>query len=283
VSFDDEGSTPVIVQHIRNKAGVPTHSFSRKCPCCGAILPWYKALRVADVTDLVPRLPKAQVCFLDRISRGAIALAKQATMQGAVVFFEPSSSSEPNLLEDALELAHIVKVSSDRIRGNEAVLTSTKPKIIIETQGSTGLRLRHTDSERGRGGNKWHEMSAIPVESLRDTAGAGDWCTAGIIHMLGAMGAKGLEDVTLTEVRQAVQIGQAMASWTCGFDGPRGGMYVTKRAAFQGTILGLVNGRTESAADMNKAALLTRERRVFTCESCRTKDKPLSPMRKSRR
>ncbi|HWG46498.1 MAG TPA: PfkB family carbohydrate kinase [Gemmataceae bacterium] len=284
VTFDDDGSTPVIVQHIRNsKTGAPSHSFSRKCPCCGAILPWYKALRVADVTDLVPRLPKPQVYFFDRISRGALTLARQSRKLGAVVFFEPSASSEPNLLKEALELAHIVKLSSDRIGGNEAVLTATKPKIIIETRGSAGLRLRHTDSERERGGNKWHEVSAIPVDRLRDTAGAGDWCTAGIIHMLGAMGAKGLTDLTLAEVRQAVQIGQAMASWTCGFDGARGGMYGSEKAAFQGTILGLANGRTDSAADMKRAASLTRERQVFTCESCRAKDKPQSSVRKSRR
>jgi len=270
VTFDDDGSTPVVIQHIRNnKTGEPIHSFSRKCPGCGAILPWYKAVRVADVTNLVPRLPKPQVFFFDRTSRGALSLAKQARDQGAIVFFEPSASSDPNLLEEALRLAHIVKVSSDRIGGNEAVLTSTKPKIIIETRGSTGLRLRHTDSERQHDGGKWHKMPPIPVECLRDTAGAGDWCTAGIIHMLGAMGAKGLDNLTLTEVRQAVRVGQAMASWTCGFDGPRGGMYVSEKMAFQKSVLGLLNGRTESAADTKKAAIPTRERQAFACESCR--------------
>ena len=45
-----------------------------------------------------------------------------------MVFFEPSASSEPSHLEEALDLAHIVKVSSDRIAGNEAVLTSTEPE-----------------------------------------------------------------------------------------------------------------------------------------------------------
>src|ERR1017187_1350027 len=40
VTFDDDGSTPVVVQHIRStKTGEPIHSFSRKCPGCGAILP----------------------------------------------------------------------------------------------------------------------------------------------------------------------------------------------------------------------------------------------------
>jgi sugar/nucleoside kinase (ribokinase family) len=268
VTFDDDGSTPVIIQHIRNnKTGEPIHSFSRKCPGCGAFLPWYKAVRVADVTNLVPRLPIPQVFFFDRTSRGALSLAKQSRDQGAIVFFEPSASSDPNLLDEALKLAHIVKVSSDRIGGNEAVLTSTKPKVIIETRASTGLRLRLADSERD--GRKWHKMPPIPVECLRDTAGAGDWCTAGIIYMLGAMGAKGLDDLTLTEVRQAVRVGQAMASWTCGYDGPRGGMYVSDKMVFQKSILGFLNGRTESAVDVKRAAVPTRERQMFACESCR--------------
>jgi sugar/nucleoside kinase (ribokinase family) len=270
VTFDEEGSTPVIVQHIRNdKLGTPSHSFSRKCPSCGAILPWYKPVRVADVTDLVPRLPKPQVFFFDRTSRGALSLASQAREQGAVVFFEPSASSDPSHLDEALELAHVVKVSSDRIAGNEAVLTSTQPKIIIETQGSAGLRLRHTHSEAGQQACSWHNMPPIPVESLRDTAGAGDWCTAGIIHMIGAAGAKGIETLTLTEVRTAIEVGQAMASWACGFDGPRGGMYLCDRTAFEASVLDLLNGRTESRTDTRSAPLPSSEGQVFACESCR--------------
>lgn len=275
VTFDDDGSTPVIVQHIRNsKTGAPSHSFSRKCPCCGAILPWYKAMRVADVTDLATKLPKPTVYFFDRTSRGALELARHASEQGAMVFFEPSASSEPRLLEEALELAHIVKVSSDRVAGNEPVLTATKPKIIIETRGSTGLRLRLANSDRKRGVTKWHKMSPIPVECLRDTAGAGDWCSAGIIHMIGAMGASGLNDLKLAEVRQAVQVGQAMASWACGFNGPRGGMYVSEKAEFDRSILDLLNGRSESNANMKKNTTQTHVGHVFTCESCRANEKP---------
>jgi fructokinase len=276
VTFGDDGSTPVIIQRIRNKKnGEPTHSFSRKCPCCGAFLPWYKPVRVVDVADLGPRLPKPQVFFFDRTSTGALSLAKQARDQGGLVFFEPSASSEPRLLEAALNVAHIVKVSSERIAGNEAVLTSTQPKIVIETQGNAGLRFRHTDSEAERSKAKWHKMPPIPVESLRDTAGAGDWCTAGIIYMLGATGSKGIDELTLAEVRKAVEVGQAMASWACRFDGPRGGMYRCDKEVFQTSVLGLLNGRSESATDIKKAAVRPRERQAFACESCREQGPPL--------
>jgi fructokinase len=274
MTFDEDGSTPVVIQHIRNsETGEPIHSFSRKCPGCGRILPWYKAVRSADVPSLVDQLPKPQVFFFDRTSRGALALAKQARDEGAIVFFEPSASSDAAHLDAALKLAHIVKVSSDRIKGNEAVLTSRKPKIVVETQGRRGLRFRFAGSQREDDSRKWHKMPPIRLERLRDTAGAGDWCTAGIIHMLGAAGAKGIDNLTITEVRQAITVGQAMASWTCGFDGPRGGMYVTDKAAFERSVRGLLNGQPESGMHSNNAAGAARERQVFACESCCVKGK----------
>lgn len=269
LTFDGDGSTPVVVQHIHKaESGEPSHSFSRKCPKCGAFLPWYKAVRVADVANLVPQLPRPQVFFFDRTSRGALSLAEESRDRGALVFFEPSASSDPKHLQEALDLSHIVKVSSDRIASNESVLTATKPKVIIETLGNTGLRLRHTDSESGRGRKKWHQFPPIPAEVLRDTAGAGDWCTAGIIYMLGAKGANGLDTLTFDEVREAVRVGQAMASWACGFDGPRGGMYAVGKSAFQKSVLGLLNGRTESANKVNKVPIPAGTRLAFVCESC---------------
>ncbi len=275
VSFDEDGSTPVIVQHIRTKDGVPTHSFSRKCPCCGAIMPWYKAIRVVDVEALTPKFPKYQVYFFDRTSRGAITLAEKAKDDGALVFFEPSTSSEPRLLDEALQLAHVVKVSSDRISGNEAVLASHHPKLIIETQGNSGLRFRFTGFAGNHGGpKKWHKMDVIPTAFVKDSAGAGDWCTAGIIYMIGGLGAKGLESLTLSEVRKAVKVGQAMATWACGFVGPRGGMYQCDPATFQSHVIDLLDGREELDASLSVLAPKSLRGHVFACELCRTKSTP---------
>lgn len=269
VTFDEDGSTPVVIQHIRNsKTGEPIHSFSRKCPGCGAMLPWYKAVKVAEISNLVPRLPDAQVIFFDRTSRGALSLAQQGREEGAIVFFEPSASSDPSHLEEALNLAHIVKISSDRIGGNEAVLAAKKPKIIIETQGSSGLRLRLNTNESKRGASDWYKLPPISVKTLRDTAGAGDWCTAGIIHMLGAQGAAGLDDLSHEQIRKAVHVGQAMASWTCGFDGPRGGMYQTTKKSFQKIVRDLLNGGTQPVAEVKKPKVTKHERQAFVCESC---------------
>ena len=125
-----------------------------------------------------------------------------------------------------------------------------------------------TTSESEMVRTRWHNMPPIPAKLLRDTAGAGDWCTAGIIYMLGAMGANGLDNATFAEIRQAVQVGQAMASWTCGFDGARGGMYVVKRDGFQESIAGLMAGQMELMANAKQLSAGTRQRHVFVCESC---------------
>jgi sugar/nucleoside kinase (ribokinase family) len=269
VTFEEDGSTPVVIQRIRNrKDGEPVHSFSRKCPGCGATLPWYKAVRVADISSLFPRLPDAQVIFFDRTSRGALSLAQQGRDKGAIVFFEPSATSDPGHLEEALNLAHIVKIASDRIGGNEAVLSATKPNVIIETHGRTGLRLRLNSTNLNCDPREWFNMPPIPVESLRDSAGAGDWCTAGLIHMLGAQGAGGLEDINHEEVLKAVHVGQAMASWSCGFDGPRGGMYQTTNKAFHNSVRDLLSGQPKPYVDVKQPMVTPLERHAYVCESC---------------
>src|SRR5947209_833193 len=43
VSIGEDGSTPVIVETLRSPAGeTPTHSFSWRCPNCGARFPGFK-------------------------------------------------------------------------------------------------------------------------------------------------------------------------------------------------------------------------------------------------
>ena len=246
VSLSHCGSTPVVVQHIRhNRDGERSHSFSRKCPACGAWLPWYKAVRAAAVPDLTPRLPKADVFYFDRTSRGAVTLAQNARAQGSLVVFEPSSESDPGLLSDALSAAHIVKVASDRLTGNEAFVDAKAPLLLIETQGAAGLRYLHASAGSKR---TWKNLPAFRVAALRDSAGAGDWCTAGIIASLGMLGPAGLAKASAAEVQAALRRGQAMAAWTCRFDGARGGMYVTSRDAFERGISDILSGKAEPQA-----------------------------------
>lgn len=243
VSLSDSGSTPVVVQHIRQaRDGQRSHSFSRKCPACGAWLPWYKAVRVANVPDLTTRLPKADVFYFDRTSRAAVTLAQHARNEGALVVFEPSAESEPNQLADALEAAHVVKVANDRVNGNSAILKTKSPLLVIETLGSSGLRYVWSDGKKRR---SWKKLQAFEVESLRDSAGAGDWCTAGIISSLGSLGPQGLAEAPASTIQTALMKGQAMAAWACRYDGARGGMYVVSRKDFDDTIADILRGKVK--------------------------------------
>jgi fructokinase len=75
-------------------------------------------------------------------------------------------------------------------------------------------------------------MEACKVPSLKDSAGAGDWCTAGIIHMLGQRGIAGLNAVKGTDLKHALEFGQALAAWNCQYEGARGGMYLIDKRSF---------------------------------------------------
>ncbi len=265
VSLSDGGSTPVVVQHIRQtRDGQRSHSFSRKCPACGAWLPWYKAVRVANVPDLTTRLPKADVFYFDRTSRAAVTLAQHARDEGALVVFEPSAESEPNQLTDALAAAHVVKVANDRVNGNSAILRAKSPLLIVETLGSSGLRFAWSGGKQTR---SWKKLHAFEVESLRDSAGAGDWCTAGIINSLGSLGPQGLAQATASTVQTALRKGQAMAAWACRYDGARGGMYAVSRKDFDVTIADILKGK----AKVVKEASSPRVRAAITpvwCDCC---------------
>src|SRR5438445_3433097 len=52
-----DGSTPVIIHRIRRgHNGEPYHTFSWRCPSCGAHLPGYKAVLSSVAQDLSPTL-----------------------------------------------------------------------------------------------------------------------------------------------------------------------------------------------------------------------------------
>ncbi|MCC6908115.1 MAG: hypothetical protein IT430_09260 [Phycisphaerales bacterium] len=266
VSLSSCGSTPVVVQHNHeNGNGERSHKFSRRCPVCGNWLPWYKAVRAATVPELTQRLPKANVFYFDRTSRGAVTLAQNARQDGALVVFEPSAESEPHLLKAALAVAHVVKVASDRTAGNEDILDATTPLLLIETLGASGLRYSRRRVGRKR---SWKTLPAFSVTAFRDAAGAGDWCTAGIISKLGQLGPKGLEAASGAQVQAALRRGQAMAAWTCHYDGPRGGMYVETRKTFDRAVDDIQSGK--SRYDAKPTATRRRQRSAGTgwCQCC---------------
>lgn len=77
VTLSEDGSTPIIVQHIRQTAdGKPYHKFSWRCPQCGGHLPAYKPVLASAAAELAEQIEDVNVFFFDRVSRGTILLAK---------------------------------------------------------------------------------------------------------------------------------------------------------------------------------------------------------------
>ena len=74
----------------------------------------------------------------------------------------------------------------------------------------------------------------MQIDNARDTAGAGDWCSAGIIHALFQSLSDSLVEIlskiTKTQLEQIFSFGQFLSALNCNFYGARGAMYNLKFA-----------------------------------------------------
>ena len=86
-------------------------------------------------------------------------------------------------------------------------------------------------------------MQAFPVQQLRDTAGCGDWLSAGLIHSICRGGLRQLQRCSLERLVGGLNFGQGLAAWNCGFTGPRGGMCTLSSHQFSGLIRQLQLGK----------------------------------------
>lgn len=268
VTLTEDGSTPIIFERIRRMpVGEVFHRFSWRCPNCGARLPGYKPVLAVKAEELIGTLDSPQVFFLDRLSRGAIILARAAAERGAAVFFEPSSLGNPLLFREAWELADVVKYSHERLSELPGDLEERKgPKLLIETLGKEGLRYRtRLPSPKTW---TWRHMESIPAVRIRDTAGAGDWCTAGLIHRLFPTGASALDVATDGSLRDALRYSQALSAWTCGFEGARGGMYEVEKGQFREQVASLLGTSSNRKTDTFLHKVAADKTMTRLCPSC---------------
>ena len=240
--------TPIIVQKIRHgRDGRPDHRFSWSCPHCGKWLPRFRAITVDTAEKVKPAIPGASVFFLDRLSRGILTLATEASARGALVVFEPSSKSNRKLVAEAVALAHVVKYADRRLDGVPGIMGSDSAVLLeVQTLGDRGLKYRH---RLGRGTPRWIHLNTILAPRLADTCGAGDWCTAGLIAKAAVDGQEEFRRAGARRVRAALRYGQALAAWNCGFEGARGGMYAVSRQEFRRQITSLLTGKFDDIPD----------------------------------
>jgi sugar/nucleoside kinase (ribokinase family) len=267
VSAAEDGSTPVIVQTIRTPpGGIPIHTFSWRCPNCGARFPGYKPVLASEAESIAAAMPVPTVFFFDRVSRGAIMLASRAAELGAVVVFEPSGVGDLSLFREAWSVAHVVKYSHERLAELPDGFEFSESQVLqIETLGSDGLRYRARFGKRTA--TPWRMSAALKAPIVKDTAGAGDWCTAGLLHMLGRSGAEGFRRATPDEMERGVRFGQALAAWNCGYVGARGGMCHTTLQECLDQVRRILEGRGDET-DRKPAAQKQSKVKHSWCSSC---------------
>lgn len=236
-------STPVVIQRMRADArGQISHSFSLTCPECRSWLPTYVPVRRAAIPQVLEAIAPPEVIFVDRLSAGAVALAEAASIKGSLIFFEPSARTTKALYQRMLAVADVVKYSRESLEsvGEFRGRVPAVP-LEIETMGRAGLRYRGTMF--GAKSKAWRAIPGFSVTELRDSAGAGDWCTVGLLHSLGPGGRRGFQSLSRARVEEAMLLGQALGAWTCMFEGARGGMYRVGQRVFADTIKAILERR----------------------------------------
>jgi sugar/nucleoside kinase (ribokinase family) len=237
------GPVPAIIEWIgAKKDGTPSHRYSFVCPTCGSRKPGHKPVLARAVKAVLPTLSIPDAFFSDRVSRAALLLAKHFRAKGSLIVFEPSGVGDPNLFSEALALTHVLKYSTDRLDDSVGKRSRNTLLLEIETLGEQGLRFRsRLPAFQTRG---WKHLDAFPVNKLRDAAGSGDWLTAALLNRIGRLGTKGFKQTTEKSLHDAILFAQAAASWKCGFEAPRGGMYCTDSNQFKDEVHAIVVGKT---------------------------------------
>ena len=219
MTFSEDGSTPIIIHRIlRDNNGVARHKFEFRNPEDGSYLPSYKPCLAKSVQNTIDKSPIPTIFYFDRINRSSINLAREYKSFGATTFFEPSSMKDLKGFKECLEIAEVVKFSDERIPNFSEVFPVAIAPLEIQTLGNKGLMYRKQNE------SKWRFVGSFTIDNLIDTAGAGDWCTSGIIYSLNILH-KPLHKVNKGDLIQALKFGQALGALNCTFEGARGLMY----------------------------------------------------------
>lgn len=267
VESEENANTPIIVQ--KNSIGLdgkPTHKFQFLCPNCGARLPRYKAILIKKAQQLSDKLPKITTFYFDKVSPAAIELANAVRARGGLVVFEPSSIGNKPLFKKALQTCHLLKYAHDRLGQIEDLTKEVSPLLQVETLGAKGLRYRRKEGNSQL--KPWQMMPAFKINGFRDAAGCGDWCTAGIIHLLGREGSAKLENASEDEIKEALEFSQALAALNCHFEGARGGMYALEKQSLNAAVEKIMLGNQTGDIISNTASDQSSNILQYVCPSC---------------
>ena len=208
--------TPGIIEIIH---GTPTgsHRFTRQCPLCAFRLPKLAAVSKRQAQVSTETINEFDAFFFDRATPSTIRLASAAREAGLIVMFEPPSFPQTERAIQAADLSDIVKIS--RRPGSPVRRWSLSPdastNFIIETLGPQGTRF--SKKLHGRW-TKWKQIPPFPAKCVRDTSGAGDWLSAGLLtHLL-----NNPDHINADSFQVSIEYAQKLSSISIAFDGPHG-------------------------------------------------------------
>ena len=216
--------SPVIAQELDTISG--QHSFSFTCRNTKVEFPRYQPIDDQEVATAACALSACSIFYADRLSGSILGAMERAHVAGALVYFEPSDTHE-DLFESALELASIVKYSSERLGSEIDHLVAQSPALAIITHGAEGLEIR-------RGAHSvW--CKAAPAEQVADTSGSGDMVSIGLIDWLLSSSASH-RALQINDLVVGVVAGQHLAAANCAFAGARG-LFRDKGASYARYVL----------------------------------------------
>lgn len=270
---EESGNTPAIVETIRNSAnGSKTHSYSLHCPQCGNYLTRHRPISQKIAECVLGEMLQTTVFYFDRPSRGAITLARHYRAQAALIVFEPSNMREEKLFREAASVSHILKYSNERISDVSEVLCDVVVPLEIQTLGRIGLRYRWQTGKKAE--SIWQYMPPYIIGNVIDEAGAGDWCTAGIVFSLGQYGAASFWRTRSSGIERALHLGQALAATSCGFPSARGAMYSLTVPEMDALVGDLISGQRVCSEPEFPADETARELVEMICGRCAPDESP---------
>lgn len=267
VSSEKTVQTPIVIQRfVEESDGRRTHRFSLTCPECGGWLPRYRPFTLSQADTLIANSKAPQTLYLDRVSPAALRIATWAHQKGSLIVFEPSSIGDERQFQKAVDLCHVLKYSHDRLGHLRDLGGAKSPKIIIETLAEDGLRVRW----RGQ----WSEIPAFQAPRFRDGAGSGDWCSAGLMHIIGIHGSAVFDTLKKPRLLSALRFGQALAAINCGYEGARGAMFALSREQMAKALTALTSRKPESVTLDDESGGYDNVVPKKICATCTTAKKP---------
>lgn len=240
-------NTPVIIQSFTDVNGSRKHRFTFKCADCGEWFPRYRPTTIEHADEVIKKDEPPNVFFFDRVSPAAIKLANWARICGGLVIFEPSSIGNHKLFEKAIAESHILKFADDRIENVDRFINEYSDILLIKTRGADGLEIKWK--------SEWRRFKSFAARNFTDASGSGDWCTAGLLSMIGANGSRIMESLKFNELSKAIRYGQALATLNCGFEGARGIMDVCSKEEVNKLVSAIYNERDLSLPLSNYAGI----------------------------